>query len=147
MSLANTWVMSKPKPPATFWERLVQASEYADVSCTPKDVAKELGIWASAVTKYLDGGFPAKKKIAQLAIRRGVNAEYLLSGQGPMVSEKALDETTQELLKLWREIDDQAKERLLANLRYERTAAESLMTGKRQQLTSAIIRQLEGKKQ
>lgn len=106
----------------SFWERLQKASEFAGVSCDPTDIAKELDVWPSAVTKYIDGGFPSKENINKLAIFRKVRSEWLLSGQGEMVAEEALDDDTLEALKLWRQLDDQAKQRILISLRHELNA-------------------------
>lgn len=148
MQLAHSWGMAGPKHKArddkdlTFWERLQKASRYADIPCTPTDVAKELDVGPSAITKYVNGGFPKRERINQLAIKRGVASEWLSSGIGDMITEDALDEETLEMLRIWRTLPADAKERLLVNLRYEHTAAENLTTGKRQILTEELIKLL-----
>lgn len=117
--------MVRPRNKTTqgsFWERLQKASEFAGVSCDPIDVAKELDVWPSAVTKYIDGGYPSKENINRLAIFRKVRSEWLLSGQGEMVAEEALDDETLEALKLWRQLDEQARQRILISLRHELNA-------------------------
>lgn len=147
MQLAYALGMADPKKKTkdaeSFWKRLQQASEYAGVSCLPSDIAKELAVAPSAVTKYIDGGFPKTKNLNKLAIKRKVRSEWLQSGQGPMISEKDLDPETQELLRLWRTLPDDAKQRLLVNVRYEATASEAITTGKREILTSELIRLLQ----
>lgn len=127
----------------TFWTRLLKASEFADVPCTPGDIAKELDVWPGAVTKYIEGKFPSKGNINKLAVRRGVRSEWLLSGQGEMVAEEALDKETVEFLRLWRHLDVDAKSRMLISLRHEFHSSFEMTTGKRQLLTEEIIRLLE----
>ena len=127
----------------TFWERLQKASEWGGVSCAHSDVAKELGVGLPSITKYVDGGYPKKDRINALAKKRGVRSEWLLSGLGDMVAEEALDEDTLELLKLFRLLPDDAKQRLLISARHETNAATALITGKRQILTEELIRLLE----
>lgn len=127
----------------SFWERLQKASEFSGVSSDPTDIAKELDIWPSAVTKYIDGGYPSKKNINRLAIKRKVRSEWLLSGQGEMVAEEALDEETLELLRLWRVLDDSAKQRMLISLRHEFNSSVDVSTGKRRTLTEEMMKLLE----
>lgn len=107
------------------------------------DVAKELDIWPSAVTKYINGGYPSKKNINKLAIIRKVRSEWLLSGQGEMVAEEALDEETLELLRLWRLLDESAKQRMLVSLRHEFNSTVDASTGKRRVLTEEMMKLLE----
>lgn len=134
----------KKKPEEmTFWERLEVASDFCGIPCSPSDIARELGIGPSAVTKYLDGKFPKKERINALARKRGVRSEWLLSGQGDMIAEEELDEEAQELLRLFRSLPEEAKARLLASARYENTVSESISTGKREVLTDELIRLLE----
>lgn len=131
----------------SFWDRLKIASEWAGVHCSPSSISDELKVWNSAVTKYVEGGFPAKAKINQLAAARKVKAEWLLSGQGDMVEERLLDADTQEFLRLWRTLDTEAKGRLMTIMSYEATVSQTQSTGKRLQLTEEIIRQLQHKTQ
>jgi hypothetical protein len=127
----------------TFWRRLEIASEWAGVDCSPSAIATELHVWPSAVTKYVEGGFPAKDKINQLAVARKVKAEWLLSGHGDMVEEKLLDTETQEFLRLWRTLDRDAKGRLVTIASYESTIAQTQSTGRRLQLTDEMMRKLQ----
>lgn len=127
----------------TFWERLKEASEWGGIPCSPSQVATELSINPSAVSKYVDGKFPKKENINALAKRRGVRSEWLLSGLGEMVAEEALDAETLELLKIFRALPEDAKQRLLVNARYESTATTAITTGKREVLTEELIRLLE----
>lgn len=127
----------------TFWDRLKKASEYANVSCRPIDVAKELDINPAAVTKYVNGGYPKRDNVNKLARTRGVASEWLFSGTGPMITERELDTDTLELMKLWRNLPQDARERLLVNVRYEHTAAQTITTGKRVVLTEELIRLIQ----
>ena len=150
MSFSHSSHMVRPRKKTnrgSFWERLQKASEFSGVSCDPVDVAKELDIWPSAVTKYIDGGYPSKENINKLAIKRKVRSEWLLSGQGEMVAEEALDEETLELLRLWRVLDDSAKQRMLISLRHEFNSTVDATTGKRRVLTDEIIKLIERTRQ
>ncbi len=97
----------------------------------------------SAVTKYVNGGYPTKNRINALATKRGVRSEWLLSGQGDMVAEEALDEKALEMLKIFTSLPDDAQDRLLGSARYESIAAETIDTGKREALTERLIGLLE----
>jgi len=127
----------------TFWVRLQKSSEWAGVPCSPADIAREINVWPGAVTKYIEGKFPSKANINKLAVRRKVRSEWLLSGQGEMVAEEALDKETLEFLRLWRHLDGTARERLLISLRHEFHASLEMTTGTRQILTEDILRLLE----
>jgi transcriptional regulator with XRE-family HTH domain len=133
----------KLSPADGFWQRLREASDFSGIPCEPGDIAKELDIWPSAVTKYIEGKFPSKKNINKLAIRRKVRSEWLLSGQGEMVAEEALDEETLEALKLWRQLDDSARQRILISLRHEFNSADSTSTGKRRASVDEMSKHLE----
>lgn len=104
----------------TFWERLEEASYDVGLPCGLSDIGRELDLWPSAVKKWRDGlGLPARKKLQELAIHRGVNVEWLDTGRGPKLAESAMDAGTRELLKLWQGLDDTARNRLLSAARYE----------------------------
>ena len=141
--MAGTKLPQRKDQELNFWERLKKASEWAGLPCSPSDIAAELDISPSAVTKYVNGAFPKKQNINTLAIKRRVRSEWLLSGQGDMVSERDLEPEAQELLQLFRGLDDDAKVRLLAAARYEHQVATTVNTGKRVQLTEELIRLLE----
>lgn len=85
------------------------------------DIARELDIWPSAVQKWRDGvNYPAKKNLITLAQTRGVNVEWLETGRGAKLSEKAMDAATRELLAIWLKLPKDAQERLLHAAQYEK---------------------------
>jgi predicted transcriptional regulator len=145
--MAGTKLPQRRDEELSFWERLQKASEWAGIPCTPSDISEELGITPSAVTKYVNGAFPTKKNINALAIKRRVRSEWLLSGQGDMVSERDLEPEALELLHLFRSLSDDAKTRLLASARYEQQVYNIVNTGKRNQLTEELIRLLQEREQ
>jgi len=108
--------------PSSFWERLVEASHDIGLPYGFSDIGRELDIWPSAVQKWRDGvNYPAKKNIVALAQARGVNVEWLETGRGPKLSEKAMDAATRELLAIWLKLPKEAQDRLLHAAKYEKT--------------------------
>lgn len=128
----------------TFWERLVRGCEaLGKEPPSQADVARLLRIRKSAVTKYTHGGFPKKRNLGDLARHYGLRADWLLDGQGEMVAEESLDPLTLELMRLFRGLDDEAKERVLAAIKYEHAAAGGTSTAKHKTLTEEVIREIE----
>lgn len=104
-----------------FWARLVEASREQGLDYSPSAIARELDVWPSAVTKWMAGtGLPTKKHLVALAIARGLNTEWLLSGQGEKYAKKA-DAVSSELYEIWARLPDAPRRRLLAAARYELT--------------------------
>lgn len=74
----------------TFSQRLEQACDYAKIDPwgRQRTLAKKLNIKQPSVSKWLTGkGFPTTQKIIDIASVLGVNAEWLMTGKGP-ISEK-----------------------------------------------------------
>lgn len=127
----------------TFWERLVAGCvATGQEPPTAAELARFLGIQRSAVTKYVQGHFPKKRNINRVALRYGLNSAWLLSGQGEMVSEESMDEKTLAFLRVWRSLDDDGRDRLLANALYEQQVRTSTSTAGHRALTEDIIRDI-----
>lgn len=132
-----------PDADRTLWERLQIAGHFSGQPTRPTDVARQLRVQPSAVSKYVEGKFPKTANINKLARLHGVRAEWLQSGLGDMVAEEALDEATLELLRLWRALPSEAQERLLASARYENVSATVGTTDTHKALTEEVIARLE----
>lgn len=104
-----------------FWDRLTEASREQGLDHTPSAIARELDVWPSAVTKWMAGtGLPTKKHLVALALARGINTEWLLSGQGEKYAKK-VDPISSELYEIWAQLPETPRRRLLAAARYELT--------------------------
>lgn len=124
--MLQTWGVKKINE--TFWDRLEQVSADVGLPSGLSDIARELDIWPSAVQKWRDGvNFPGKKNLITLALNRGCNTEWLLTGRGNKVAESAMDATTRELLQIWHKLVPSARDRLLNAARYERNATTGVI--------------------
>lgn len=119
--LAQTWHVAKHHESEAFWDRLEESSNDVGLPCGLSDIGRELDIWPSAVQKWRDRiNFPGKKNLIALAKARGVNTEWLLSGQGPKLAEGSMNEATRELMQIWNKLPKEAQDRLLKAARYEK---------------------------
>jgi transcriptional regulator with XRE-family HTH domain len=130
----------------TFWERL-QAACHATGQLPPTkaELAEFLGIGRSAVTKYEQGGFPKRAHANKIGRRWKLRADWLLSGQGEMVAEELMDEADLEALRVWRSLPQDARDRIMAAMRYESSVAAAGSTARHKALTDEIIRDLDRK--
>ena len=131
-----------PDAALSFWERLQIAGRFSGQPTSPTAVSRQLGVLPSAVTKYVNGKFPARKNLNRLAKLHNVRSEWLGSGLGDMVAEEALDAITLELLRLWRALDPEAQERILGFVRYENVNATIGSTDTHRALTEDVIARL-----
>ena len=116
--MLHTWGVRKTIE--SFWDRLEEASRDVSIPYGLSDIARELDVWPSAVQKWRDGvNYPGKKNLITLALNRGVNTEWLLTGRGAKLAENAMDATTRELLQIWHKLKGEARERILNDARYE----------------------------
>lgn len=117
----------------SFWNRLCEVSREKGLEPSPAGIARELDIWPSAVTKWVAGtGLPTQQRLVQLAVRRGVHTEWLLSGQGEKYVRPA-DPVSRDMWELWAQLKETPRRRLLSAARYELSiqSADVVATGER----------------
>jgi hypothetical protein len=130
----------------TFWERLQTGClATGQLPPTKAELAAFLNVGRSAITKYEQGGFPKQAHANKIGRRWKLRTQWLQSGQGEMVAEELMDEADLEALKTWRSLSQDAKERIMAAMRYEQAASTSASTARHKALTDEIIQQIDRK--
>lgn len=90
-----------------------------------EDIAKAVGVYQSAVTKWKSGdGLPTLEKCRTLAEEAGVCVDWLLTGREPKrPSGLPVDAAEAELLEFFRLCDEDGRRWVLQTVKFGRTAA------------------------
>lgn len=89
----------------TFWERLIEAWGPKGHPTSQLGVANKLGMSQGSVGRWArDEGLPELDTVRELANLGDVCVEWLLTGKGPR-RPTPVDEETNELLEVWRQLD------------------------------------------
>lgn len=95
---------------SAFWLRLTEARAARSLSMDQQVIAKELGVYQSAVTKWNTGkGLPTLDRCIQLARDAKVCVEWLLTGRAPKRPAGAGDAEFDVLMQAWDQLSTEAK--------------------------------------
>ena len=91
---------------------------------TQRDVAAEAGVYATTYTKYES---PNNKRdipasVLEFYARRGINMNWLITGEGPMIQDKEgvpRDEKADEVARIMGVLEEEGKESVLQAARKE----------------------------
>lgn len=113
--------MAKSTETSEFWSRLIQARKTArkPLGLRQKDVAKSVGLYQSAVTKWKTGkGLPTTGNIRTLANEAGVSFDWLMTGTGQMrPTPPADDSDLTVLIRYWHALNPEGRQYLLRTAR------------------------------
>lgn len=120
---ARVDVMGKNGPTSEFWKRLTNARDEARLSRDQEAIAKELGVWQSAVTKWKTGkGLPTLSKAIEIANRADVCVEWLLTGRGPRRPGAVDDPKLARLIGLWDKLLPETADEVLSFAIFKRAS-------------------------
>lgn len=108
--------MAKSAETSDFWRRLMQARRTASkpLGLRQEDVAKSVGAYQSAVTKWKTGkGLPTTANVRTLALEASVSFDWLLTGRGEMRSSSNDDPQLDRLLWHWNTLTPAGRRRVL----------------------------------
>jgi transcriptional regulator with XRE-family HTH domain len=94
--------MAKSGDTSEFWKRLTKARQRKNLSMDQGDIAKELELYQSAVTKWKTGkGLPILANAIKLALASDVCVEWLLTGRPPEHCGLGVDAELAKLVAIW----------------------------------------------
>lgn len=98
----------------TFWDRVLEALRDRGVTSGQQTyVANLIKIKQPSVAEWVTGSIPSMKNAKKLAIKLGINVEWLLTGRGEKRPGRPSDAVAEELWQLWPKLDETAKKNLL----------------------------------
>lgn len=114
--------MAKSGDTSEFWKRLTKARLRKTLSMDQGDVAKELGVYQSAVTKWKTGkSLPTLANAIKLATDAEVCVDWLLTGRLPERPGLCVDAELAKLMAIWDALQPETAKEIVAYANYRRS--------------------------
>jgi hypothetical protein len=98
----------------TFWDRVLEALRDRGVNSGQQTyVAKLIKIKQPSVAEWVTGSIPSMQNARKLALKIGVNVEWLLTGRGEKRPGRPSDAFAEELWQIWPKLNDAAKQQII----------------------------------
>lgn len=133
--------MAKPGKTSDFWMRLARARERKGLTMDQQAIAKELGIFQSAVTKWKTGlGLPKLATAIKLATGAGVCVDWLLTGRPPELPGAQVDPELTRLLGFWEKLSEDLKKEIVGFAVFKRSTTASVPLEKLKEVEEKFAR-------
>lgn len=97
-----------------FWGRVLEALKDRGITSGQQTkVADLIKIKQPSVAEWVTGSIPSMKNANKLAVKLGVNVEWMLTGRGEKRPGRPSDPIAEELWQIWPKLDDVAKRQII----------------------------------